>query len=130
MGRRGHPKGFHLGDHSVECSHTGFEIWRKGLVHSRSIQLGEDGFEIKDGIRDLEPIVLKPFFISPLAIDIKRGRGLSGGKTSLLRTLGGTQLKESQYYPEFGLVQDRPCLVLEGRFSGNGVFGLRCIYSS
>jgi len=132
VGRRGHPKGFSLGDDSVECSHTGFEIWKKGLAHARSIRLLDDGFEIIDRVQGPGQHSYKAFFhFHPEAKVLSRGEGYLINNR-LLISPSGTQsrLTTSEYYPEFGRVEKRDCLVLEGEFLRNSSFGLRCTYSS
>ncbi len=116
----------------LQCGHNGFSIWQKGLFHKRIVVLRNNGVELQDHVEGRGTHSFKAFFHFAPGIDIKReGEGYRVGKHLFLEPWGAvTQLKESQYYPEFGLIQDRPCLVLEGRFSDNGVFGLRCIYSS
>ena len=37
LGRRGAPTGFALTSSSVSCSHTGFEQWRPGIRHVRTL---------------------------------------------------------------------------------------------
>ena len=132
VGRRGHPKGFHLGDHSVECSHTGFEIWRKGLIHSRSIKLGEDGFEIKDRMQGPGKHSYRAFFhFHPEVKVVSTGEGyLINERLSINPSGAKSRLTTSEYYPEFGRAVKRDCLVLEGDFFRNSSFELRCTYSS
>ena len=128
MGRRGYPKGFSLGDDSVECSHTGFEIWKKGLVHSRLIKLEEHGFEIKDRIQGPGKHSYKAFFhFHPEAKVVSTGEGyLINEHLSINPSGAKSRLTTSEYYPEFGRVEKRDCLVLEGEFLRNSSFGLRC----
>ena len=132
VARRGYPQGFKVVGEQLQCSHNGFSIWQKGLFHKRIVVLRNNGVELQDHVEGRGTHSFKAFFHFAPGIDIKReGEGYRVEEHLFLEPWGAvTQLKESQYYPEFGLIQDRPCLVLEGRFSGHGVFGLRCIYSS
>jgi uncharacterized heparinase superfamily protein len=132
VGRRGHPKGFSLGDDSVECSHTGFEIWKKGLVHSRSIQLRDDGFEIVDRVGVRGKHSYKAFFhFHPEAKVVSIGEGyLINEHLSITPSGAKSRLTTSEYYPEFGRIEERPCMVLEGEFSDRSSFGVRCTYCS
>jgi uncharacterized heparinase superfamily protein len=128
VGRRGHPRGFSLVDDSVECSHTGFEIWKKGLAHARSIKLIEDGFEIMDRVQGPGRHCYKAFFhFHPEAKVLSTEKGYRINDRLLISpSITQSHLTTSEYYPEFGRAEKRDCLILEGAFSRNSSFGLRC----
>jgi len=132
IGRRGHPQGFRAEGQDLQCSHNGFSIWQKGLFHERTVSLMGNGIELKDHVKGRGTHNFESFFHFAPGVHIKKeAGGYRVNKRLFLEPWGAeTQLRESQYYPEFGVIQDRPCLVLSGRFSGSGVFGLRCTYSS
>jgi len=132
VGRRGHPQGFKAEGQDLQCSHNGFSIWQKGLFHERTVSLMDNGVELKDHVKGPGTHNFKAFFHFAPGVHIKEeAGGYRVNRRLFLEPWGAeTQLKESHYYPEFGVIQDRPCLVLSGRFSGSAVFGLRCTYSS
>ncbi len=132
VGRRGYPKGFYQGDDLVECSHTGFEIWKKGLAHTRTVKLEGDGFEIIDRVGGPGKHSYKAFFhFDPEAKVVSTGKGyLVHEHLSIDPSGAKSRLTTSEYYPEFGRVEERPCMVLEGEFSNSSSFGVRCTYCS
>jgi uncharacterized heparinase superfamily protein len=128
VGRRGYPKGFLVGDHAVTCSHTGFEIWKKGLVHTRTVKLEGDGFEIIDRVGGPGKHSYKALFhFHPEAKVVPAGKGYLVNDCLAINPSGaGSRLRTSEYYPEFGRIEERPCIVLEGEFSNSSSFGVRC----
>jgi hypothetical protein len=128
VGRRGYPKGFLQEDHAVKCSHTGFAIWKKGLAHTRTVKLRDDGFEIIDRVEGLGRHSYRAFFhFCPGTKVVSTEKGyLVNDHLSINPSGAESRLTTSEYYPEFGRVENRPCLVLEGEFSKNSSFGLRC----
>jgi hypothetical protein len=132
VGRRGYPEGFLLGDHAVKCSHTGFAIWKKGLAHTRTVKLSDDGFEIIDRVEGPGKHFYKAFFhFYPGTKVVSTEKSYLVNDHLLINPSGAeSRLTTSEYYPEFGRVEKRPCLVLEGEFSNSSSFGVRCIYCS
>jgi len=132
VGRRGHPKGFRIEGQSLNCSHTGFNIWKKGLFHERTVSLLQNGFELKDQVTGAGNHSFQAFFhFAPEVRIEKKDAGYLINDQLFLTPWGAEEkLKSSEYYPEFGKVQERPCLVMEGRFLDQAIFGLRCTYSS
>jgi uncharacterized heparinase superfamily protein len=132
MGRRGHPERFLLEDGMVKCSHTGFGIWKKGLGHTRTIKLVDDGFEIIDCVEGVGKHSYKAFFhLDSEAKIVSKENGYLVNEHLSINPWGTVhRLSTSQYYPEFGRAEERPCLVLEGEFSNSTSFGIRCTYSS
>ncbi len=133
VGRRGHPQMFQNNGRNLKCSHTGFSIWQKGLIHERNVSLSRNGFEIKDQVSGHGNHSYKAFFhfapgvrINPL----KSGAYLINGHLHLKPRGAETELTTSEYYPEFSRVEERPCLILRGQFNGNTSFGIRCEYLS
>ena len=132
VGRRCYPTGLLFQDHAVTCSHTGFDILRKGLAHTRTVRLNDAGFEIIDRVEGSGKHSYRAFFhFHPETKVVSTQEGYLINE-HLSINLWGTKsrLTASEYYPEFGLVEERPCLVLEGEFTNNSSFGLICTYSS
>jgi hypothetical protein len=132
VGRRGYPKGLLLEDHAVKCSHTGFEIWKRGLAHTRTLRLSDDGFEVIDRVGGAGKHSYRAFFhFYPGTKVVSTEKGyLVNDHLSINPSGAESRLTTSEYYPEFGRVENRPCLVLEGEFSNSSSFGVRCTYSS
>jgi uncharacterized heparinase superfamily protein len=133
VGRRGHPRSFVRDGATLECGHSGFELWRKGLNHVRRITFIDDGWSLADHLRGPDNHRYQAFFhFSPDArVEAQPTGGYRVNGKLLFEPLGTEmQLKRSEYYPEFGKVVDRPCLVLCGDFSREIEFGLRCTYCS
>jgi uncharacterized heparinase superfamily protein len=132
VARRGHPQMFQNNDKSIKCSHTGFSIWQKGLTHERNISLLGNGFEIRDQVSGQGSHFYKAFFHFAPEVSIKPVKdGYLINDCLFLKPWGAeVELTTSEYYPEFGRVEDRPSLVLHGQFNGNASFGIRCEYSS
>jgi hypothetical protein len=69
------------------------------------------------------------FFHCAPGVTIKAGGdgGLTINERLRLEAWGAAvEVTASEYYPEFGLAAERPCLVMQGEFSRQGEFGLRC----
>jgi uncharacterized heparinase superfamily protein len=133
VGRRGHPQRFQTNGRNIKCSHTGFSIWQKGLTHERNVSLSGNGFEIKDQVSGHGNHFYKAFFHFAPGVSITplRDGGYLINDHLLLNPWGAeVNLTKSEYYPEFGRVEERPSLVLHGQFNGNTSFGIRCEYSS
>jgi len=131
VGRRGYPKGLLLADHAVRCSHTGFEIWKKGLTHARTVKLNDDGFEMIDRVEGAGRHSYRAFFHFHPEVKVVSGEKgyLVNDRLSITPLGAQSRLTTSEYYPEFGRVEERACLLLEGEFSNSGSFGVRCTYS-
>lgn len=133
VGRRGYPHGFRQDGHTLRCGHTGFAIWRKGLFHERAISLLDNGFELKDQVYGIGDHHYQGFFHFAPGVRIEpraEGGYLINGQLILEPWGDEIQFTTSEYYPEFGRIEERPCLVISGRFRQKTHFGLRCTYSS
>ena len=133
VGRRGHPKNFARGGASIECGHSGFELWRRGLAHVRKLTFFDDGFLLMDRLQGPDTHRYEAFFhFSPDAkVESLRSGGYRINGKLLLEPVGSeTRLTRSEFYPELGKVVDRSCLILFGSFSRDIEFGLRCTYCS
>jgi len=133
VARRGHPQNFRNDDLTLKCAHTGFSIWQKDLTHERNVSLSGNGFEIRDQVSGHGNHFYKSFFhfapgvrINPL----ESGVYLINDHLFLKPWGAEVELTTSEYYPEFGRVEERPSLILHGQFNGNTSFGMRCEYSS
>lgn len=133
MGRRGYPTDFFMAGRSVGCGHTGFEIWKKDLRHHRTVSLVENGFEIRDEPSGPDRHHFKAYYHLAPDTEVKipnPGQFAINGRI-LVKPLGvSMNVCDSEYYPEFGVVQKRPCLVMEGHFTKKTSFGLRCTFCS
>ena len=133
VARRGHPQNFRNDDLTLKCAHTGFSIWQKDLTHERNVSLSGNGFEIRDQVSGHGNHFYKSFFHFAPGVRINP---LEGGVYLIndhlfLKPWGAeVELTTSEYYPEFGRVEERPSLILHGQFNGNTSFGMRCEYSS
>lgn len=133
VGRRGYPRGFTRDGTSLECGHSGFELWQRGLAHVRKLTLFDDGFSLMDRLQGPDTHRFQSFFhFSPDAeVECLSSGGYRVNGKLLLEPVGTeTRLTQSEYYPELGKVVNRSCLVLSGSFSGDIEFGLRCTYCS
>ena len=133
VGRRGHPRSFLRDGASLECGHSGFEIWRRGLAHVRKLTFFDDGFLLMDRLQGPDTHRYQAFFhFSPDArVEGLRSGGYEVNGKILLEPVGTeARLARSEYYPELGKVVDRSCLILSGSFVSDIEFGLRCTYCS
>lgn len=133
VGRRGYPQGFDIKGASLKCGQTGFSKWRRGLTHERRLLLLDNGFEVEDQVRGPERHGFKAFFHFAPGIRIRplNGSGYClNERLSLIPWGARGEIKTSEYYPEFGKIEERPCLILSGEFSRSASFGIRCTYSS
>jgi uncharacterized heparinase superfamily protein len=129
MGRRGHPQGFRRQGNSLSCGHTGFAQWRRGLFHERTVTLLDGGFELRDRVQGPGQHRFQAFFHGAPNVTIKAGGdgGLVINDRLRLEAWGAAvKVTSSEYYPEFGVAAERPCVVMQGEFSRQGEFGLRC----
>ncbi len=132
MGRRGYPVNFRQRKNSLGASHTGFGIWRKGLIHNRSLLLSDNGFEVKDRVFGPGTHHFEAFFHCAPDVRVqshKNGMFTLNDQLRIEPRGADIRLTMSDYYPEFGTEEKRPCLVMSGSFSRKTEFGLRCTYS-
>jgi len=133
MGRRGQPWNLQQNGKTIRCGHTGFALWRRGLYHEREITFHPKGFEIADHLRGPGRHHFQAFLHCHPDVHIKSiGDGNMVINDGLSLEILGAQVRltTSEYYPEFGVVLTRPCLVLSGSFLHKGVFGVKCTFSS
>lgn len=132
IGRRGYPVNFRRDGRSLSCAHTGFAVWQKGLFHERSLSLLDNGFELRDSVRGPGKHRFEAFFHCAPDVRIESRKDGSFTINDRLRIDprgADVRLTMSDYYPEFGIEEKRPCLVMSGCFSHQTEFGLRCTYS-
>ena len=133
MGLRGHPRNIQQEGQTIRCSHTGFAIWQRGLYHERELALRQNGFDITDHLRGPSQHNFQAFFHCHPDVQLK---STSDGNIVINDCLylepWGAQvnISSSEYYPEFGVVLNRPCLILNGSFFRRGSFGLKCTFFS
>jgi hypothetical protein len=91
-----------------------------------------NGFEIRDQVSGQGSHFYKAFFHFAPGVNIKASKnGYLINDQLFLKPWGAeVELTTSEYYPEFGRVEERPSLILKGQFNGNTFFGIRCEYSS
>jgi uncharacterized heparinase superfamily protein len=132
MGRRGYPQGFRQEGHAFSCGHTGFALWKPGLLHERKVVLFRQGFELTDHVSGPQSHCFQAFLhcAPDVRLEARRDGRLIIDDCLLLESWGAElEITNSDYYPQFGVVEKRPCLVMKGNFSRHGKFGLRCTYS-
>ena len=133
VGRRGHPQEMKITSSELSCEHTGFAIWQRGLDHRRTIRLLENGFEWVDHVQGPGEHRFEAYFHFAPDVEITSGVesrfSLSNGLVFDVRGCSAS-LMSSEYYPQFGVVQERPCLLLSGTFKGKAQFGVKCTYFS
>ncbi len=132
MGRRGYPVNFRQSKNSLGASHTGFCIWQKGLIHNRNLFLSDNGFEVKDRVFGPGSHHFEAFFHCAPDVRVqshKNGMFTLDDRLHIEPRGADVRLTMSDYYPEFGTEERRPCLVMSGSFSRKTEFGLRCTYS-
>lgn len=132
MGRRGHPMGFWERANRIGCSHTGFCIRKKGLYHERTLDLSDHGFAIKDRVRGPHRHRFQSFFHCAPGVCVRADGhgGLIINERLRIQTRGAeVHLTQSEYYPEFGITEKRPCIVMSGEFYQQTEFGIQCTYS-
>lgn len=133
MGKRGHPRGMRFDESGISCEHTGFNMWRRGLVHRRILSLGEHGFEMTDEVCGPATHRFRAAFHLAPGIDLRRiaENRFTDRRGNLLEFSGATaNLGTSEFYPEFGVIENRQCLVLTGEFTRKHHFSLKCTFSS
>lgn len=132
MGRRGHPVGLRVTESEISCEHTGFAIWRRGLAHRRTIRLRANGFEIVDNLAGPEEhqFASRFHFAPGTALSLAADNTLRVGSNLRLSLSGGAAaVTETEYYPEFGIIEKRPCVVIAGRFRRDHELRLTCTFS-
>lgn len=133
MGKRGHPIGKRASTSEISCEHTGFAIWDGSLRHRRTVKLLANGVEIVDELRAGSPrTYAASFHFAPgVTIEEEQRSRFRIGNGMLFEVTGSdAAITTSEYYPEFGLIRERACLVLSGKFKGERRFSLKCTYSS
>jgi Heparinase II/III-like protein/Heparinase II/III N-terminus len=133
LGKRGHPRNLRISPAQVSSEHTGFAKWRRGLRHRRTLVFLQHGFEILDDLAGPAEHSFRACFhfapgvivdqIAPRRFQIANGIRfeVEGADTTVITT---------EFYPEFGLIQERPCLVLTGNFQRTHRLSVRCTSSS
>lgn len=133
MGKRGRPVRRSVSSAAISCEHTGFRIFGNRLRHRRSVRFLRNGFEVHDYVTGPATHSFRAaFHLAPgvTASEVGTGR-FEVANELLFETWGGAaELTSSEYYPEFGIVQERACLLFTGTFHGEHRLGLRCTYCS
>ena len=133
MGRRGHPRPAVVTGDGLACAHDGFAKWVPGLAHERTLTLVQNGFEIRDAVKGpANHRAVARYHFAPGVNVAARGDGrYSVGKQLTFEVMGAHgSLATSEYYPEFGLVEVRTCLVVTADFEHAKEFVVRCTSSS
>jgi uncharacterized heparinase superfamily protein len=128
VGRRGRPIHFEHKNNLLRCAHTGFRRWQSGPIHQRTLSLLENGFTIIDELRGPRQHPYEAFFHFSPDIQIENiGQGKFVVNRHLMLETSNTQsrMTTSEYYPEFGVIRNRPCLVLYGTFERQTTFSTR-----
>ena len=128
VARRGSVLGPWRNKVSLSASHTGFAVQQKGLSHSRAIIPLSDGIVIADKLMGPGEHTFMAFY--HLAPELKiepLGEGWLVNDQLMLYPYGAkAKLEKSEYYPQFGVCQIGPCIVLEGNFRNKVEFRLIC----
>ena len=132
LGRRGAPKDLAVTRSSVSCSHTGFEQWRPGIRHVRTLLFLNDGFEVADTVTGRAKHRYSARFHFAPGIEVAAVSPSTFRAGELLFEITGTspRLTSTEYFPQFGVIQERRALLLEGEFELEHRFTTRCTYSS
>lgn len=133
MGKRGRPANLQVSASEISCEHTGFEQWQKTLKHQRTLKLLKHGFELLDTVRGRgKHFFCSRFHFAPGIVVTRAGGDRYCAASNLFFEVFGcdSQITTSEYYPQFGVTEERTCLVLSGTFREVRQFGLRCSYTS
>lgn len=133
LGRRGHPINQQVTANSISCAHNGFSKWQKGLFHSRAVTLLIDGFDVTDTLQGRGDHRFEAFyhFAPGIAVEPAGEHRYKIDHRMMLNAVGASsELGKSDYYPEFGVAQSRPCLRLSGAFRDETQFGVRWTFLS
>jgi uncharacterized heparinase superfamily protein len=133
MARRGHPSEVRVTSSSLSCEHNGFALRRKGLKHRRTVELAENGFQVRDSVEGPNRHQYKAHFHFAPGLPITQlAESTFEIPPGLVVNVFGSDSKliTTEYYPEFGIIQQRPCLLLSGSFEHKREFGIKCTYSS
>jgi len=129
VARRGHPLGFRLLPDGLQCGHDGFAVQRRGLFHTRRVELKPEGFVVTDSLNGSATHSFEAFwhFAPNVSVEImKPGKIVVARKLTVEVDGGSPRLEESCYCGRHGLVEARKCLVVSGTFSGNAKLRLSC----
>jgi uncharacterized heparinase superfamily protein len=132
MGKRGRPLNPQTSSSQISCEHTGFAQWRPGLRHRRTIAFLQNGFEILDDLAGpAEHSFRASFHFAPDMVVDQMAAGRFQVSKGLLFEVEGADatVTSSEFYREFGIIQERPCLVLSGNFRRSHRLSVRCTSS-
>lgn len=133
MGKRGHPNEVRETSCEISCEHDGFSKQRRGLKHKRTLRLLANGIEVFDEVSGPAAHRFQAYFHFEPGLRLQEIRPNEFLTTNGLvcSVSGGAATRTStEYYPEFGLIQTRECLVVSGTFRFNHRFRFRCTSSS
>jgi uncharacterized heparinase superfamily protein len=132
VARRGRPGPVQMDGHEIRCAHNGFARQRRGVGHERIIRLEDDGFSVSDELSGPEEhVFVSRFHLAPeTRIAERAGQWWIDERLRLtFRGVGRVEVESTPYYPEFGRVAHRPCLVWTGKFSQRTRLELSCTSS-
>jgi uncharacterized heparinase superfamily protein len=129
MGRRGSPVDLKRINGSIQCGHSGFESQGKNISHRRTLSLFENRFELTDRLSGPARHRFESFFHLAPGVRIAsdgNGRFIIDGRLLVESRGMPMQIRESEYYPEFGIAEKRFCIVMKGHFTRRIEIGLGC----
>ena len=133
VGKRGHPSEVRETSCETSCEHDGFSMQRRGLRHRRTLRLLANGIEVFDEVSGPAAHRFQAYFHFEPGLSLQEIRPNEFLATNGLvcSVSGGAATRTTTaYYPEFGLIQARECLVVSGTFKFNHTFRFRCTSSS
>lgn len=131
VARRGHPRGFRLLEDGIECGHDGFDVQRRGLFHTRRLELRSDGFAVRDMVNAPGEHSFEAFWHFAPGLKLERLGATQfsiAGKLKIKVDGGECGVSQSCYCPEYGVRIGRSCLRLHGSSIRNTQLLFRCTY--
>jgi uncharacterized heparinase superfamily protein len=128
-GRRGSPVDLKRTNGRIQCGHSGYESQGKKISHRRTLSLFENRFELTDRLKGPARHRFESLFHLAPGVHFEsdgKGRFILNGQLLVESHNIFMRIRESEYYPEFGRVEKRYCLVMDGYFTRKTEFGLRC----
>jgi uncharacterized heparinase superfamily protein len=129
MGRRGYPVDLKRTNGRIQCGHSGFESQGRKISHRRTLSLFENRFELTDRLSGPSTHRFESLFHLAPGVHLESDgnvRFVVNGQLLLESLSIPMRIRESEYYPEFGIAEKRFCLVMDGYFTRRTEFGLRC----
>lgn len=121
VGRRGRPIDVSCEAAGVRAGHSGFAAVRTGVYHHRRLLLSQDGFSVEDDLSGPGGHSFCGRWHLHPGLQVKSlagGEFVLNGRLRVRISGAAVRVIETEYYPQYGIIEKRPCLEFTGRFSG------------